>query len=105
MNLSPAIFASYLVSIWLFDLSEKYASISLKDGSKKRFHGFDVTDHLMPAAVPLDITFSVHDILKAKDHETAKPKVEELLNRLGAMLEEGHVPEIVPSTVAAREAD
>jgi len=59
----------------------------------------------MPAAVPLDITFSIHDILKAKDHETAKPKVEELLNRSDAMFEEGHVPENAPSTVAAREAD
>jgi hypothetical protein len=40
---------------------------------------------------------------KAKDYETTKQKVDELLKRSDAMLEEDYVLEIVPSTVAARK--
>jgi hypothetical protein len=51
-------------SVWLFDSSEKLVSTPLKDGSKRQFHGFNVTDQLMPAPLLSDITFSIHDILK-----------------------------------------
>jgi hypothetical protein len=51
-------------SVWLFDLSEKLVSTPLKDGSKRQFRGFDVTDQLVSASLPPDITFSIHDILK-----------------------------------------
>ena len=68
-------------SIWLFDLLEKLASIPLKDGSKRYFHGFDVTDGMLLAVLPSDITFSVHDILKSF-HEEHKSKCDFMHVRL-----------------------
>jgi hypothetical protein len=35
----------------------------LKDGGKRKFHSFDIAGLLMPAVLPPDITFSIHDIL------------------------------------------
>lgn len=60
------IWKSFLTTVqyMLFGLSEKLASSPLKDGSRRHFHGFDVTNQLMPAALPPDIAFSIYDILK-----------------------------------------
>jgi hypothetical protein len=40
---------------------------------------------------------------KAKDYETMKQKVDKLLRRSDAMLDEDYVLEMVPSTVVARK--